>query len=250
MTQRTGDGKGLLWRALAASAGLHLLLALFLPVWTMQVSGGLQPVEAVSFARILRVVVQRPAAQTLPAASQQTRHRSPQISFARVKSELAAPSHHPTVRPSVRAGPQGHLAAAPHRLAAHDAPPYAHPATPAQVTSVQAPAAPSPQPDVTLQPRPVAGAGASDRGGMLPFGADQPATLDPAVLAQLHKRFNVHVTLIVTVGDDGRTKDVQFEPPIDTQTENAIREVLASANWDAAVCGGGVSCISKAEINL
>jgi hypothetical protein len=250
MMQRTFDDNRLLWRALAASLGLHLLLALFLPFWTMEVSGGLQPVEAVSFARIVRVQVQRPASQRLPAAVQKTPHRAPQVSFARHKAELSAPTHRATAQPTAQAGPQGRLAAAPRLVAAQNAPLYARPGQSAQVAAVQAPPAPSPQPAATLQPRAVPGQGTSDRGGMLPFTADQPATLDPAVLAQLHKRFSVHVTLIVTVGDDGRTKDVQFAPPIDAQTESAIRELLASANWDAAVCGGGVSCVSKATITL
>ena len=250
MLGRTWDGNRLLWRAIVASLGLHLLLALFLPVWTMQVSAGLQPIEAVSFARLMRVQIQRPAAQSLPAAVQQTQHRAPKVSFARTKAELTAPSRKPISRPTAQAGPAGTVAAAPRLVAAHNAPLYARPAAVADVSTQQAPPAPSPRPETTLSERAVAGNGSSDTGGMMPFTAGQPPTLDPAVLAQLQKRFTVHVTLIVTVGEDGHTKSVVFQPPIDTQTEDAIRALLADANWDAAVCGGGVSCTGQATIKL
>lgn len=250
MVQRTWDGNRLLWRALTASVALHLLVALFLPVWTMQVSQGLQPIEAVSFARIMRVQIQRPATQSLPAAVQQTQHRAPKVSFARSKAELSAPHGKPVARPTAQTGPSGSLAAAPRLVAARNAPLYARPAASAPVSTQQAPPAASPQPQTTLSNRPVAGNGASDTGGTMPFTADQPPTLDPSVLAQLQKRFSVHVTLIVTVGEDGRTKSVDFQPPVDAQTENAIRALLADANWDAAVCGGGVSCTGTAQIKL
>lgn len=74
--------------------------------------------------------------------------------------------------------------------------------------------------------------------------------LDPHVRAQLTARFNVRVTLIVTVGDDGRTKRVEFHPPLDPQTEAQIRRLLADANWDPAVCGGGIACQGIATIKL
>jgi hypothetical protein len=70
------------------------------------------------------------------------------------------------------------------------------------------------------------------------------------VRAQLQQRFAVHVTLLVTVDEDGHTERVVFQPPLDTQTEQAIQQMLASANWDAAVCGGGVSCEGTATIKL
>lgn len=250
MVQRTWNGNRLLWQALAASLGLHLLVALLLPVWTAQVSEGLQPVEALSFAHIIRVQIQRPAAQSLPAAIQQTQHRAPKVTFARSKAELTAPHGKPQARPTAQSGPQGRVASAPRLVAAHNTPLYARPAASAQVSTQQAAAAPTPQPQSSLANKPVAGNGASDTGGTMPFDSYQPPTLDPTVTAQLQKRFNVHVTLLVTVGEDGRTKSVEFEPPIDTQTESAIRALLADANWDAAVCGGGVSCTGTAQIKL
>lgn len=250
MVQRTWGENRLFWRALAASLGLHLFVALFLPVWTMQVSGGLQPIETVSFARLVRVEIQRPAAQSLPAAVQQTQHRAPKVSFARSKAELTAPHGKPVARPTAQSGPTGKIAAAPRLVAAHNAPLYARPAATAAVSTQQAPPAPSPRPETTLASRAVVGNGASDTGGTMPFGADQPPTLDPSVLSQLQKRFAVHVTLIVDVGEDGHTKNVHFQPPLDAQTETAIRALLADANWDAAVCGGGVSCAGQATIRL
>ena len=67
---------------------------------------------------------------------------------------------------------------------------------------------------------------------------------------QLAQRFGVHVTLVVTVDENGRTENVSFQPPLDAQTERAIETLLASATWDAAVCGGGVTCEGTATIKL
>ncbi|MGB9650580.1 MAG: hypothetical protein WCB01_02135, partial [Candidatus Cybelea sp.] len=84
----------------------------------------------------------------------------------------------------------------------------------------------------------------------LPFGAQQPdPVLDPDVRKQLDA-LGAHVTLIVTVGEDGRTENVSFRPPVDPQLETRIRSLLADASWDPAVCGGGVSCEAQATIKL
>ncbi len=96
----------------------------------------------------------------------------------------------------------------------------------------------------------MSGSGTNDRGGVSPFGAEQPPVLDPRVKAALLQRFNVHVVLIITVGEDGKTKKVEFHPPLDDATQRAIQTLLANANWDAAVCGGGVSCEGVATIKL
>ena len=252
MVVRSWDGNRLLWRALAASLGLHLLLALFLPVWTAQVSGGLQPVESISFAHLTHVTIQRRAPASLPAAQPSTHRRAPTVSFDRTRAELTAKTQSPRVHPSAQAQPVGHArAAAPRPAVHHSAALYARPAATAAGTAVQqAPPAPTPAPATTVAPRPVAGNGASNRGGVLPFGATQDPVLDPSVQAQLASRFAVHVTLLVTVGEDGRTKRVVFQPPIDADTERAIEALLADASWDAAVCGGGVSCEGTATIKL
>jgi hypothetical protein len=250
MVQATFDGNRLLWRAFAASVGLHMLVALFLPVWTAQESAGLQPITAVSLAQIVRIRLQRPSAKSLPPALAQTTHRAPQVSFARSRAELSAPKHKPTARPTAQSGPEGRRAAAPRFVAVRQAPIYARPAPSAEISTQQAPAAPSPHPQVSQADRAVPGAGQNDRGGVLPLGAVQDPILDPAVRAQLQNRFAVHVTLVVTVGEDGHTKKVDFQPPIDAQTEHAIEALLADATWDAAVCGGGVSCEGVATIKL
>jgi hypothetical protein len=250
MMVRTWDGNRLLWRALAASLGLHLLLAVFLPVWTAQEAAGLQPIEQLSFARVARVQIQRPAAKSLPAAVPSTHHRSPTVTFARVRAELTAHSRKPVTRPTAQAGPRGVTAAAPRLVAERNAPLYARPAATAQVSTQQAPAAPSPEPLASQANRDARGNGTSDRGGLMPFGETQDPVLDPGVLAQIQKRFTGHVTLIVNVGEDGRTKHVAFQPPLDADTEHAIEALLADATWDPAVCGGGVSCEGTATIKL
>jgi hypothetical protein len=250
MVHVSRDGNRLLWQALAASVGAHLLLALFLPVWTAQVSAGLQPVEAISFAPIVRIKLQRPAAKSLPAAVPRTTHRAAVVSFVHSKAELAAPKHKPAARPRSHTGASGRIAAAPRLIAAHQAPLYARPAASADISTQQAAPAPTPQPQASQSEYAVNGSGENDRGGMLPFGGTQPPTLDPAVRAQLQQRFGVHVTLVVTVDEDGHTKTVDFQPPLDAQTEHAIEALLANANWDAAVCGGGVTCQGVATIKL
>lgn len=250
MVQRTLDGNRLLWRALAASLGLHVLLALFLPVWTAQLSGGLQPIQAISFAPIMRVQIQRPSAKALPAALPRTKRRAATVSFARTKAELSAPRQRPSAHPATQTGPTGHLAAAPRLVAQHQAPIYARPAATADVSAHQAAPAPSPQPQASQAEQTVNGTGQNDRGGVLPLGATQPPVLDPGVRAQLAQRFGVHVTLVVTVDENGRTENVSFQPPLDAQTEHAIETLLASATWDAAVCGGGVTCAGTATIKL
>jgi hypothetical protein len=250
MVQRTWDDNRLLWRALAASLGAHLLLALFLPVWTGQFSGGLQPIEAISFAPIVRVQIQRPSAQSLPAAVPRTVHRAPVVSFAHSRAELTAPRHKPSARPLTQNGPSGQVAAAPKLVAQRQTPLFARPTASAGVSTRQAAAAPTPQPQASQANYTVNGNGESDRGGTLPLGGMQPPTLDPGVRAELQQRFGVHVTLVVTVDEDGHTKAVEFQPPLDAQTEIAIKALLANASWDAAVCGGGVSCEGKATIKL
>lgn len=251
MVARGWDGNRLLWRALAASLGLHLLLALFLPVWTAQVSAGLQPIENISFARLTHVTIQRRAPAALPAAQPRTRRRAQTVSFDRTRAELTAKTRSPHVHPSAQAQPVGHArAAAPRLVARRSLAPYARPAATAGTALQQAPPAPTPAAATTVAPHPVDGNGASNRGGVLPFGATQDPVLDPSVQEQLARRFAVHVTLLVTVGEDGRTKRVVFQPPIDQATEQAIEALLSDASWDAAVCGGGVSCEGTATIKL
>lgn len=242
---------GLFERALIASLGIHLLIALFLPAWMPAQSPGLQPIEAISFARLMRVQIQRPKAAAPAVALPDTKQRSQRVTFARHKNELSADTRKPRARPTAVNAPEGKTAAAPRQYESRQAAPlYARaPASAVPVSSSVSTAQSTPQPQVSADARAVAGVGAADRGGVLPLGATQDPVLDPGVLSQLSRRFS-HVTLIVTVGDDGKTKSVNFQPPLDAQTERQIETILASANWDAAVCGGGVSCEGVATIKL
>jgi hypothetical protein len=173
------------------------------------------------------------------------------ISFARHKNELSAHTLKPIARPTAVNAPEGKVAAAPeHVVSRHEAPLYARaPATAMPVASSASTAQQTPQPEASLDTHAVAGNGSADRGGVLPLGATQDPVLDPAVLVQLSKRVS-HVTLVVTVGEDGHTKSVTFQPPLDSGMEKQIEAILADANWDAAVCGGGVSCEGVATIKL
>lgn len=104
----------------------------------------------------------------------------------------------------------------------------------------------------TAAPRVVAAnaPGTSDVGGLMPFGAELPVpVLDPRVVERL-RRLHVRVTLLVTVGNDGRTKSVVFQPPVDPLVEQRIVALLSDAAWDAAVCGGGIACPGQAVIKL
>jgi hypothetical protein len=252
MVIRAQDDNRFLLAALAASLGLHLLIALVLPLWTPAQSDGLQPVEALSFARIIHVQMQRPAPAAQPVAVPDTAKRAQKISFARHRSELTAKTAKPQARPTALNGPTGPLAAAPQRIhATRPAPLYAQaPASSMPVSISNSTSSQTPQPEATVDPRAADGTGTTDRGGVLPFGAAQDPVLDPAVRVQLAKLISVHVTLVVTVGEDGHTKHITFQPPLDPQTERDVESVLSDATWDAAVCGGGVSCEGVATIKL
>jgi hypothetical protein len=240
----------LLQRALVASLGIHVLLALTFPSWIPRQSLGLQPIESLSVAHVVRLEIQRPATHSPPKALPKTTRRSPTVRFARVKSELAVRSPK-APRATPVAGPVGARASAPKRvLSQQPAPLYAQASASAQpVAVVQERASATPAPAAQIAEHPVAGSN-QDRGGVLPFGASQDPVLDPRTLATLQQRVTVHVTLLVTVGEDGRTKHVTFNPDLDPQTEQAIESILADADWDAAVCGGGVSCEGVATIKL
>lgn len=250
MVVHTWVDNQLLRRALVASLALHLLVALLLPTWMQAQSQGLQSVETISFAHVVRMAIMRPAAHSLQAAAPDTKRRAPTISFARHKSELSVTRPKPRPRPTAQNGPHGPLAAAPKQVALHHASPlYAQPNA-ASAATHESTAMQTPQPQSTVADRAVGGSGASNRGGLLPFGAQQEPVIDPAVLPKLQSKVNGHVTLVVVVGEDGHTKHVEFQPPLDADTEHAIEAILADATWDAAVCGGGVSCEGTATIKL
>lgn len=251
LTHRFDDR--LLWQALAVSLALHLVLALLLPVWTAGQSGGLQPVESITLARIIRVEVQRPSAASLPVAVPQTKRINAHVSFARARSELTANRPKRKPRPLPQTGPKGGtIAAAPRHVANVQTTPLIAraPASSLPASSSESHAQQTPQPEVTVQAQAVAGNGVANRGGVMPLGERQDPVLDPSVRAQLAKLVRSHVTLTVIVGDDGHTKSVHFSPPLDAATQRQIETLLADAAWDAAVCGGGVNCEGTAVIRL
>ncbi len=205
-------------RAFAASLCLHALLAAFFPAASTLRTRAAEPVETISFARLRPL---RPEPVSLPRAVPRTVRRATIVARRAI---------------AVR------------RLAVHapNPPPAAPVAAAAQPTAAATQTA---QP--TPAPRVVANAqGASEVGGLMPFGAELPVpVLDPRVVERL-RRLHVRVTLLVTVGNDGRTKSVVFQPPVDPLTEQRIVALLSDATWDAAVCGGGIACPGQAVIKL
>ena len=234
MTATLGP-EGRMGRATLASVGIHVLAALAIPAlaWTASTSA---PVETVSFTHILHVVIVPPRApKPPPRALAPRRDVTPNISFANhIRTVAAAPHRH----------------ASPEPVVATNAP--AAPAIGAIARAGTGSADTNAAPQVTPSPatRAVASVGSHQAGGYLPFGAEQPdPVLDPGIRKQLGT-LGAHVTLTVTVGEDGRTEQIVFTPPLDPQLEGRIRSLLADASWDPAVCGGGVACEAQATIKL
>jgi hypothetical protein len=86
--------------------------------------------------------------------------------------------------------------------------------------------------------------------GSFPFGAEQAhPVIDGWSMGEL-RATGAHTTLVVTVGDDGHIKSVEFRPDIDRGAESRIESVLQNAHWDPAVCGGGIPCEGRATITI
>jgi len=229
-----GESRGLMGGGLA-SLLLHVLAALLIPALAWAPSS-LPPIETISFVHVARIEIQ-PRRQPVPRpqAVAPRYRRAPVISLA-THVVLPHAALHRTVVPRravVRRESGAPVVAANLRAGA-----------PVGAGSA------APQVSTTPPPREVASVGTHRVGGYLPFGAEQPdPVLDPGVLKQLDT-LGVHVTLLVTVGDDGKTKRVTFVPPIDPQLEAHIESLLADATWDPAVCGGGVACEAQTTIKL
>jgi hypothetical protein len=228
--------RALLGRPMLASLAAHGLAALLIPalVWTASESA---PVETISFVHVARIQVLRPP-QRLPQPRAIAPQRSPvrAIDLA-TRMELARTQpHRPSSPPPERASK---TSSAPNL------------STVARTgDGVADNAAPAPQTTATPQARLVSSTVGRDTGGYMPFGAQEPVpVLDPATRGQLAS-LGVHLTLIVTVSEDGHTKNVVFDPPVDSQLESRIQSLLADASWDPAVCGGGISCEGRATIRL
>lgn len=219
-----------------ASVALHALAALLIPALAWMPSTA-PPVETVSFVHVTRIVIE-PKPKTVPQPRAQAPHRSAvvvrslstQVELAHVISHKKA-SPPPLINRDVSVAPvvgQSQVGKG----------------TAAKVSESE------PQPSASPANRAVASVGEHSAGGYLPFGAEQPdPVLDPNVLKQLGA-LGIHVTLVVTVDENGKTETVSFEPPVDPKTEKQIESMLADASWDPAVCGGGVSCEGHATIKL
>jgi hypothetical protein len=220
----------------AASIALHALVALLVPALAWMPSSA-PPVETISFIPVTRIQI-----QPKPRAVPQPRPQAPRHSRIVVRSlstqiELAHV--------------QSHKRASPPPLIARDVSvaPAIGQSQVGNGTAARA-AETEPQPTATPVARTVSSVGGHDAGGYLPFGAEQPdPVLDPSILKQLGG-LGVHVTLVVTVNEDGKTEQVLFVPPIDPKIEKQIESLLADAAWDPAVCGGGVSCEGRVTIKL
>ena len=226
---------GPMGRATLASLGFHALAAVLIPALAFTMTSA-TPVETVTFTRVAHIQIQRlqpsqpqpraaaPIRSNLRVISETTRVELAHTALHRISSPPPAISYRQSMAPVVAAAPRAGNG----------------------TTDGEA----APQSTAPPQTRAVTSTVGRDTGGYLPFGAQQPdPVLDPGVRKQL-SALGVHVTLIVTVGEDGRTKTVVFEPSVDPQLETRIQSLLSDASWDPAVCGGGIACEGQATIKL
>lgn len=218
--------------ALLASLLLHGTAALFVPAIVAPSRD--QTLETLAFSPVERIVIQTRAKPPHPRAAKAAAH---------VPQPVRSPAPTGTALPRL-----AHRAAKkPARVLAVAAAPVAAVAAPVAVSSGTG----APQATPTPQPvRKIASVARDAVLGYLPLGAEEhDPVLDPSVFKAL-VALGVHVTLLVTVGDDGHTKQVVFQPPLDAATEANIGALLATARWDPSVCGGGIPCLGRATIKL
>src|SRR5579862_3718322 len=199
-----------------ASVFLHVLAAALIPALAWMPSS-LPPVETISFVRVSHIVVERQQPKPPPRAEAPHFRAAPLINPIR-HQELSNLTPRPTrVQPRPPARDQS------------GAPDTALVQRPGTGTSDQAAVVEATAPPAA---RSVASVGTHQNGGYMPFGAEQPEpVLDPAILKQL-AALGVHVTIVVTVGEDGKTKNIAFQPPVDPQIQSRIESLLADASWD------------------
>lgn len=228
-------------RSTAASIGLHALLALAIPsfAWTVASS---PEIETISFMKITTVHVATPTpppAVRPPAAAPVV---APAIHLAPSTARPVEISRHSNLQVQRRPDVQSTLQSAP------QAAPQVQGVAP--VAQTAATAVPQATPAVEQQRQVASVAHKAVDGGYLPLGAEQDVpVLDPTVRTAI-AQLGVHTTLTVVVDADGKVKSIAFTPDVDTAVETKIRSMLAAAQWDAAVCGGGVSCEGKAVLKF
>jgi hypothetical protein len=229
MGQTVGHNR-LLYRALLASLALHLVLLALIPPFANFESA--QNVELLSFVRVQTVRIATPVPRPEHLAAGPVRAAHAQTSQAKAPALAQRPIGRASVRP---AAPQ-------------PAAPLVASATRAGGVATQ-PSVTAPAPSAI--PPAAQGEVASRQaiGGYMPLGVSDTPVLDPSVRKAL-LALGVHVRLTITVDSAGRTKNVAFQPPLDASVEEQIRTLLASASWDPAVCGGGMTCEGQATITL
>src|SRR5579871_2477866 len=177
--------------ATVASVAIHVAVALAIPAlaWTTSTA---TPVETISFTHILHIQIMPPRAPARPPRAVAPHvHVKPAINFANhVHVVAVVPRRHASPTTLVASGEPAAPAAGPVQRAGTG------------TTAINA------APNVTPSPvaREVASIGEHRVGGYLPFGAEQPdPVLDPNVRKQLDT-LGAHVTVLVMVGEDGRTE--------------------------------------------
>jgi hypothetical protein len=228
MGQAVGHNR-LLYRALLASLALHLVLLALIPPFANFESS--QNVELLSFVRVQTVRIATPVP------------RPQRLAGAPVRAALTQSSQ--AKAPALAQHPIGHASARPAAL--RPAAPVVASVRSGGITTQAVVTAPAP----SAAPPTAQGEVASRQaiGGYMPLGVNDTPVLDPSVRKSL-LALGVHVRLTITVDSAGHTKNVAFQPALDANIEDQIRSLLASASWDPAVCGGGMTCEGQATITL
>ena len=243
--------------SLAASVLLHALFFVWLlPQLVANNQPALESVETISFKKIAHVSMQRARVSSpahvpvlLARAPADPKTQKPRATHVKKKATPSRQSRNaPATPPPGAARPQPLVVAqqtgtpAPSQLTK----PAATAAAPVQTAT---PAAA----DRRDQHQQVAAASGNTNGGGngIFLNTDQQApVLELGASQELKRRFRMNLTLVVLVTDDGKTKEIEFHPPASADIEKQIRDLLASAHWDAAQCGGGIPCEGKATIKL
>ena len=240
--------------ALYVSLGLHAIAALLFPTLASPPAPTSETLTTISYQRVQHVALQsRPSPPHSVAAVTAKRVVLPHIVRRRASAPTRkAPAAKPRPRAIAKPTPGAVVQKRTFAVGQPSASPVPSTPAPVAMTKTAAPslAAPSaaPAPPQRLEVPNSHGSGA--RSGLGMFGEVQDPALEKPVMDQLMRRFKINVTLVVTVGDDGRTKQIEFHPPVTPAVENQIRSLLADANWDPALCGGGIACEGKATIKL
>jgi hypothetical protein len=218
-----------------ASLLVHCTAALLIPALAWLPSSA-PPLETISFVRIAHIQIEHHTAPQPQPRSVAREHRAvPVISLA-THVHLARLERRPNAPPPP--------------LIAREESAAPVVADAQQIGTGSTTGEPEPLVSSSPQIHEVASLGNHDTGGYLPFGASQPdPVLDPGVRKQL-AALGVHVTLVITVDEEGKTKAVAFDPPVDPGLQRQIESLLADASWDPAVCGGGIACEGRATIKL